>query len=224
MKRSTPGPVSGPTVLLDARQSQSLEQAAALLRQGGLVAFPTDTVYGLGALVWNEASVARIYRAKARPAEKAIPVLLAGVGQLALLGVEATPLLLALAERFWPGPLTLVVPCDGRVPAIVTAGTQTVAVRTPDHPAARHLFELTGQPLAVTSANLSGHANPLSADDVMAQLGGRIEAVVDGGVCPGGVPSTVLDLTHCPPRILRSGPVTGADLRFLLPDHEPQGE
>jgi L-threonylcarbamoyladenylate synthase len=221
MNHSSSLPVSGSTALLDARQPQSLEQAAALLRQDGLVAFPTDTVYGLGALVWNEASVAGIYRAKARPPEKAIPVLLAGVGQLALLDIEATPLLLALAERFWPGPLTLVVPCGARVPAIVTAGTQTVAVRAPDHPVARRLFELTGQPLAVTSANLSGHANPLSADDVMAQLGGRIEAVVDGGVCPGGVPSTVLDLTLFPPRILRPGPVTWADLRFLLPSQAP---
>lgn len=211
----------GATALLDARQPQSLEQAAALLRQGGLVAFPTDTVYGLGALVWNEVSMAGIYRAKARPPEKAIPVLLAGVEQLALLDIEATPLLLALAERFWPGPLTLVVPCGARVPAIVTAGTQTVAVRTPDHPVARRLFELTGQPLAVTSANRSGHANPLSAGDVMAQLGGRIEAVVDGGVCPGGVPSTVLDLTVSPPRILRPGPVPWADLRFLLPNQAP---
>jgi hypothetical protein len=116
MNHSSSLPVSGSTALLDARQPQSLEQAAALLRQDGLVAFPTDTVYGLGALVWNEASVAGIYRAKARPPEKAIPVLLAGVGQLALLDIEATPLLLALAERFWPGPLTLVVPCGARVP------------------------------------------------------------------------------------------------------------
>ncbi|MEI2691398.1 MAG: L-threonylcarbamoyladenylate synthase [Anaerolineae bacterium] len=212
-------PVSGRTALLDARQPQSLEQAAALLRQGGLVAFPTDTVYGLGALVWNEASVARIYRAKARPPEKAIPVLLAGVSQLALLGIEAAPLLLALAERFWPGPLTLVVACDARVPEIVTAGTQTVAVRVPDHRVAQRLFELAGQPLAVTSANLSGRANPLTARDVMAQLDGRIEAVVDAGVCPGGVPSTVLDLTASPPRILRQGPVVMPDLSFLLRDH-----
>ncbi|MBE2231905.1 MAG: threonylcarbamoyl-AMP synthase [Anaerolinea sp.] len=203
------------TALLDARQPGALEEAAARLRQGDLVAFPTDTVYGLGALVWNAASVARIYQAKARPPEKAIPVLLAGVAQLALLGVEATPLLLRLAERFWPGPLTLVARCDARVPEIVTAGTLTVAVRMPDHAAALRLFDLVGQPLAATSANLSGHTNPLTASDVMAQLGGRIEAVVDGGACPGGVPSTVLDCSVSPPRILRPGPVTAQDLRFM---------
>lgn len=203
------------TLLLNARQPDALDQAAALLRQGGLVAFPTDTVYGLGALVWNAASVARIYQAKARPPEKAIPVLLAGLAQLDLLGVEATPLLATLAERFWPGPLTLVARCAAHVPEIVTAGTLTVAVRMPAHAAALRLFDLVGQPLATTSANLSGHANPLTAQDVMAQLGGRIEAVVDGGACPGGVPSTVLDLSVSPPRILRPGPVTARDLRLM---------
>ncbi len=221
MNRSTHPPVAGATALLDAGSAGALEQAAALLRQGSLVAFPTDTVYGLGALVWHEASVARIYWAKARPPEKAIPVLLAGVGQLPLLGIDASPLLLALAERFWPGPLTLVVRCDASVPDIVTAGTQTVAVRVPAHAAALRLFDLTGQPLAVTSANLSGRANPLTAQDVVAQLDGRIEAIVDGGACPGGVPSTVLDLTVSPPRVLRQGPVTALDLRFVIGDLAP---
>ncbi len=209
------------TIMLDAHAPGALARAAALLRDGRLVAFPTDTVYGLGALVWNPASVARIYWAKARPPEKAIPVLVAGLEQLALLGVETSPLLLALAERFWPGPLTLVARCAARVPDIVTAGTQTVAVRMPDHPAALGLFALAGQPLAVTSANLSGQANPLTARDVMAQLAGRIDAVVDGGACPGGVPSTVLDLTTTPLRILRHGPVTAQDLRFIAGEINP---
>lgn len=209
------------TLLLDAHAPGALERAAALVRRGGLVAFPTDTVYGLGALVWNAASVSRIYWAKARPPEKAIPVLVAGVEQLALLGVEASPLLLALARQFWPGPLTIVARCGASVPENVTAGTQTVAVRMPDHPAALRLFELAGMPLAVTSANLSGQANPLTAHDVMAQLAGRIDAVVDGGVCWGGVPSTVLDLTAMPPHILRQGPVKEADLRFFLGEIGP---
>jgi L-threonylcarbamoyladenylate synthase len=212
-----------PTLMLDVRTPGALARAASLVRDGGLVAFPTDTVYGLGALVWNPASVARIYWAKARPAEKAIPVLVSGVEQLAQLGVEASPLLLALAGRFWPGPLTLVARCDARVPDIVTAGTQTVAVRMPDHPAALRLFDLAGQPLAVTSANLSGQANPLTAQDVMAQLAGRIEAVVDGGASPGGIPSTVLDLTASPPRILRQGPLTAHDLRFVAGEIDPFG-
>lgn len=204
------------TTLLDASLPGALEQAASILRAGGLAAFPTDTVYGLGALVWNRASVARIYQAKARPAEKAIPVLLANLAQAALLDVVPSPQMRALAEHFWPGPLTLVAPCGSQVPDVVTAGTQTVAVRVPDHPVAISLFELVGQPLAVTSANRSGHASPLTASEVMAQLAGRIDAVVDGGTCPGGIPSTVLDLTVSPARILRQGPITMDDLQAVL--------
>lgn len=210
-----------PTVLLDAYAPGALEQATSILRAGGLVAFPTDTVYGLGALVWNPASVARIYWAKARPPEKAIPVLLARLEQITLLGAKPSAQVSRLAGRFWPGPLTLVLSCGPHVPEIVTAGTQTVAVRVPDHPAALRLFELAGQPLAVTSANRSGHANPLTAGEVMAQLAGRIDAVIDGGACPGGVPSTVLDLTATPARILRQGPVTAADLAPLVGEIEP---
>lgn len=204
------------TAVLDAKQPDALHQAVAILRQGGLVAFPTDTVYGLGALVWNESSVAQIYWAKERPAEKAIPVLLAGLDQVGLLAEQAPDAVKLLAGRFWPGPLTMVIPCGAHVPAIVTAGTRTVAVRVPDHPVALHLFALAGQPMAVTSANRSGHASLLTAQQVMEQLAGRIDAVVDGGVCPGGVPSTVLDLTAAPARILRQGPVTAQQLQPLL--------
>jgi len=212
MERITPQPRAIHTLLLGGQSPDALEQAAAILRAGGLVAFPTDTVYGLGALVWNPTSVARIYWAKGRPPEKAIPVLLANLTQATLLGIEPSARMHALAGRFWPGPLTLVLPCGPAVPDIVTAGSQTVAVRVPDHPVALRLLELAGQPLAVTSANLSGYASPLMAGEVMAQLTGRIDAVVDGGACPGGVPSTVLDLTTAPPRILRQGPVTAIDL------------
>ncbi len=210
--QNTSQPDDVATVLLAGQALDALEQAASILRAGGLVAFPTDTVYGLGALIWNPASVARIYWAKARPPEKAIPVLLAGLEQLALLGVGPSGQVRSLAKRFWPGPLTLVLPCGPQVPDIVTAGTQTVAVRVPDHPVALRLFALTGQPLAVTSANRSGHASPQTAGEVVAQLAGRIDAVIDGGACPGGVPSTVLDLAVTPPRILRQGPVAVVDL------------
>jgi L-threonylcarbamoyladenylate synthase len=216
MDRTTSLPEAIHTVLLDAQSPGALEQAASILRAGGLAAFPTDTVYGLGTLVWNPASVARIYRAKARPPEKAIPVLLASLEQVALLGVEPSAQLRELAKHFWPGPLTLVLPCGPQVPDIVTAATRTVAVRVPDHAVALQLFELAGQPLAVTSANRSGYASPLAAGEVMDQLAGRIDVVVDGGACPGGVPSTVLDLTATPRRILRQGPVTAADLEPLV--------
>lgn len=216
MDQTSQQPTAIETWRLDAASAGALERAAAIVRAGGLVAFPTDTVYGLGAMVWNPASVAQIYWAKQRPAEKAIPVLLASLEQIALLGVDVSDRVRLLADRFWPGPLTLVLACGPHVPANVTAGTQTVAVRIPAHPIAVRLFELAGQPLAVTSANRSGRANPLTADDVAAQLDGRIDAVVDGGACPGGRPSTVLDLTASPPRILRQGPVTAADLAPLL--------
>ncbi|HSN76469.1 MAG TPA: L-threonylcarbamoyladenylate synthase [Anaerolineae bacterium] len=221
MDRITIQPEAIDTVLLDGQLSDALEQAASILLAGGLVAFPTDTVYGLGALVWNPASVARIYWAKDRPSEKAIPVLLADLEQTKLLGAEPSSQVRRLAERFWPGPLTLVLPCGPHVPEIVTAGTRTVAVRVPDHPVALRLFELVGQPLAVTSANRSGHTSHLTAGEVMAQLAGRIDAVIDGGACPGGVPSTVLDLTTTPARVLRQGPVTAADLASLVGETEP---
>lgn len=216
METITSQPDTIHTLLLDGQSHGALEQAAAILRAGGLVAFPTDTVYGLGALVWNAASVARIYWAKARPTEKAIPVLLADLQQAGLLGVDPSDQAQTLAGRYWPGPLTLVLPCGPEVPDIVTAGRQTVALRVPDHPVALRLFQLTGQPLAVTSANRSGHASPLTAGEVMAQLAGRIDAVIDGGACPGGVPSTVLDLTTAPPRILRNGPVTSLELQQFV--------
>lgn len=209
------------TELLDAHQPGALERATEILRRGGLVAFPTDTVYGLGAVVWEEASVDRIYQAKARPPEKAIPVLLASPDQVALLAGEVPQAIQAYARRFWPGPLTLVIPCGAHVPEIVTAGSRTVAVRVPDHPAALRLFTLVGQPLAVTSANLSGNTNPLTAQQVMEQLASRIDAVVDGGACPGGVPSTVLDLTAHPPRILRPGPVSPEQLDEVWQQQAP---
>ena len=131
------------------------------LRAGGLVAFPTDTVYGLGALVWNEASIARIYAAKERPPEKAIPILLSSLSEAhRLVGALPAPME-TLARRFWPGPLTLVVPCGDRVPDFITSGSGTVALRVPNHPVTLQLLSLLGQPLAVTSANRSGLFQPL---------------------------------------------------------------
>ncbi|MER2598264.1 MAG: L-threonylcarbamoyladenylate synthase [Caldilineales bacterium] len=212
------------TERLDAASPAALARAVHLLQQGELVAFPTDTVYGVGTLVWDAAAVARIYEAKQRPEEKAIPVLLADLTQAGALGVALSSALVDLAARFWPGPLTLVAACGPQVPANVTAGTQTVALRVPAHPAALRLFAALGQPLAVTSANLSGHANPLTAEDVLAQLGGRIAAVLDGGMCPGGVPSTVLNLAVTPVRLERRGPISAAQLYPWLSAEETPHE
>ncbi len=193
-----------------------LARAAALLRAGELVAFPTDTVYGVGAVAWERDAVAKLYTAKLRAAEKPIPILLADPADLALVAQVVSDAALQLAERFWPGPLTLVVPRAERVPAEVTAGGASVAVRIPDHELARALIRAAGAPLATTSANLSGGPSPATAEEVAAQLGGRIAMILDGGRCQGGVPSTVLDLTGPEPRLLRAGPITLEQVRSVL--------
>lgn len=203
------------TRLLHAGRAGDVAEAAALIKRGGLVAFPTDTVYGLGTMAWDAQAVARIFVAKERPAEKAIPILiadLAGAGEL-MAGQPAG--FAALAARFWPGPLTLVVAANRALPETVTGGSETVALRIPDHPGALSLLRYTG-PLAVSSANRSGGDNPETAADVLAQLDGRIDAVLDGGRCPGGLPSTVVDLTRSPVRVLRSGPVSEQEILALL--------
>ncbi len=204
------------TLRLPAGEPGALQRAVDSLRAGGLVAFPTDTVYGLGALVSNEASIARIYVAKERPPEKAIPILLSSVEQAQLLLGTWPASMEALARYFWPGPLTLVVPCGDRVPDFITSGSGTVALRVPNHPVTLQMLTLLGQPLAVTSANRSGSASPLTAQEVLDQLAGRIDVVVDGGQCPGGVPSTVLSLATEPPQLLRAGPIDASALADVL--------
>jgi L-threonylcarbamoyladenylate synthase len=193
-----------------------LRQAAALLRAGELVAFPTDTVYGVGAVCWNEAAVARLYTAKLRSLDKAIPILLADTDDLALVAGDLPPLAARLGNAFWPGALTLVVPRGPRVPAEVTAGGDTVAVRIPNLDLTRALIRLAGAPLATTSANISGGPSPVTASEVAAQLSGRIPMILDGGRCPGGAASTVVDVTGPVPRILRPGPISEADILAVL--------
>ena len=190
----------------------SLAAAVELLRAGELVAFPTDTVYGVGAIAWDAAAVGKLYTAKLRSLDKAIPILLADPADLALVARDLSPAALRIAEHFWPGPLTLVVPKAACVPDAVTAGGDTVAVRIPDHPLARALIRAAGAPLATTSANLSGGASPATAEEVAEQLGDRIALILDGGRCPGGVASTVVDVMGEEPVILRPGPVTLEDL------------
>jgi L-threonylcarbamoyladenylate synthase len=194
--------------------SESLRLACDVLRTGGLVAFPTDTVYGVGALAFDGAAVESIYAAKDRPVEKAIPVLIGDLAGLAKVTLEVPEMASKLAARFWPGPLTLVVPKHPDLPESVSA-TATVGVRVPDHPVARTLLRLAG-PMAVTSANLSGQPSPSTAQEVFAQLGGRIALIIDGGKLPGGVPSTVVDCTGVEPQILREGPIKKAELLSIL--------
>jgi L-threonylcarbamoyladenylate synthase len=183
--------------------STQLDLAAQLLREHQLVAFPTDTVYGLGTLAFDGSTVLKLYVAKERPPEKAIPILIADIADLNQVALDVPPIAYRLMEAFWPGALTIVVPKRPHIPIEVST-TDTVAVRMPDLDLARDLMRLTG-PLAVTSANRSAGPNPRTAQEVLDQLAGRIDAIVDGGQTPGGVPSTVVDCTQAAPVILREG-------------------
>jgi L-threonylcarbamoyladenylate synthase len=194
----------------------AFDRAVQLLKAGALVAFPTDTVYGVGASVWNGAAVAQLYTAKLRPAGKAIPVLLADPAELPLVASGLPRGFERLAATFWPGALTLVVPKAPGIPDEVTGGGASIAVRVPDHRLARALIRAVGAPLATTSANLSGQPSPVTAQDVAAQLGGRIALILDGGPCPGGVASTVVDLTGPEPVIVREGPITLEQIQAAL--------
>ena len=203
------------TEILAASEPGSLERAVKLLHAGQLVAFPTDTVYGVGAPAFDGVCVATIYVAKERPPEKAIPVLIGDEYDLARITAFVPDCARVLIARFWPGALTLVLPKRPDVPDIVSSD-ETVAVRIPDLDLARAFLRLTG-PLAATSANRSGQPSPVTAADVMAQLGGRIAAVLDGGPCPGGTPSTVVNCVASPPYIVREGALAGATLRHAVP-------
>jgi len=192
--------------------ADEVDRAARVLRRGGIAAFPTDTVYGVGAHAFLPQAVLKLYAAKDRPSDKAIPLLIPDVHALAEVAVAVPRVAYVLAERFWPGALTLVLQRARRVPDAVTAGGETVAVRAPDHPLTQALLAALGAPLAASSANLSGQPPPTTAQGVLDQLAGRIDLLLDGGACPGGVPSTVLDLTVDPPRVLREGGVPAADI------------
>jgi L-threonylcarbamoyladenylate synthase len=202
------------TQILSVNDPTALAQALAVLRGGGLVAFPTDTVYGVGALAFDAAGIDRIFEAKGRDTAKAIPILVGTLEQLAEVTLMLTPSAQKLAQRYWPGALTLVVPRHPGLPENLSP-VPTVGVRMPDHPFALDLLRSAG-PLAVTSANLSGQENPVSAQDVLAQLNGRIELVIDGGNAPGGVPSTVVDCTGEQARILRQGAIVAEEIAKIV--------
>lgn len=187
-----------------------IERALEVLKIGGIVAFPTDTVYGLGSLAFNNAAIESIYTAKNRPVEKAIPILIGDLHDLDQVADDIPDMALRFASRFWPGPLTCVVPKKLTLPPAVSANT-TVAVRIPDHPDARALLRAAG-PMAVTSANISGQPSPSTAQEVFEQLNGRIPLILDGGRTQGGIPSTLVDCTSDTPIILREGPITLAEL------------
>jgi len=195
---------------------QVISLAARILRRGGLVAFPTETVYGLGANALAEKAVAKIFAAKGRPPDNPLIVHVGYRRQVAELVSEIPPQAELLMRRFWPGPLTLVLPSNGRVAAAVTAGLDTVAVRMPRHPVALALLRVARLPVAAPSANLSGRPSPTLGRHVLQDLRGRVDLILEAGSTEVGVESTVLDLTVRPPMVLRPGGVTVEELEETI--------
>ncbi len=193
-----------------------IEEAGRLLADGKLVAIPTETVYGLAANALDEAAVARIFEAKGRPQDNPLIVHIATREALFSLSEAVPEEAIRLAEAFWPGPLTVIVPKNDRVPTVVSGGLPTVAVRMPSHPVAQAILEAAGVPLAAPSANRSGSPSPTTALRVAADLDGRVEAIVDGGECEVGVESTVVTLCTDVPRLLRPGGITCEQLEEVL--------
>ena len=201
---------------LDPLTDEVVRLAVDALRAGELIAFPTETVYGLGANALDALAVAKIFAAKGRPATNPLIVHVADESQVGQVVASWPDDAKRLAAKFWPGPLTIVVPKNTNVPDAVTAGGLTVAVRCPALPSARAIIAAAGVPVAAPSANRSGELSPTTADHVVKSLAGRVHLVFDGGPCAGGVESTVVALTSFQPRLLRPGPVTVAQLEALL--------
>lgn len=195
--------------------STDLSEAISLLKEGAPVAFPTETVYGLGAPVFNEEAVLRVFSIKGRPLDNPLIVHIASEADLKTLAIDLPPVWEQLAKVFWPGPLTLVLRRSPRVPSLISAGLPTVAIRMPAHSVARRLIEAAG-PLVAPSANLSGRPSPTRALDVLEDLGGRVSLIVDGGECAVGIESTVLSLVEPVPTLLRPGSIDQAALEEVL--------
>ena len=210
-----------------AVSKKSIKLARGLLREGELVAFPTDTVYGVGANAFERYAVRQIFEVKQRPVHKAIPVFITQIddlnqvatGTITIDGEGDVPnTAWPLLERFWPGALTVVLPKSPHLPVDVTAGRDFVAVRLPDHPLCLELVVKVGRPLAVTSANRSGQPSPTTAEEVAAQLGGRIPLILDDGPTVTPHPSSIVDMSVWPPRLLRKGDLSLQVLREVIPE------
>lgn len=206
-----------------------IKQAARVLGQGNLVVFPTETVYGIGADVFNKKAVAKIFTTKQRPADNPLIVHIAQMSDLKKLARSVSPLAEKVAKKFWPGPLTLILPKKKNVPKIVTGDTDTVAVRMPDHPVALALIKVAKSPIAAPSANLSGKPSATDALHAVSDFGDKIEVYLDSGPAKIGLESTVLDITVDPPEILRHGAITKEILQKFLGKvveykHHPTGK
>ncbi|MCR5502196.1 MAG: threonylcarbamoyl-AMP synthase [Lachnospiraceae bacterium] len=204
----------------DPASEKAIAEAGRILKEGGLVAFPTETVYGLGGDAFNPESSRRIYQAKGRPSDNPLIVHIADIGDLPELSDRIPKEAYLLSDRFWPGPLTMILPKKDRVPKETTGGLDTVAIRFPSNPAAKALIREGGGFIAAPSANRSGRPSPTSAKYVIEDLSGRVDVILDGGDCVIGLESTIVDLTSEIPTVLRPGGVTLEELREVLGDVE----
>lgn len=198
------------TEILSTTDPRAIQRAEEVLKGGGIIAFPTDTVYGLAALITDAAAIEKLFVAKGRDFNKSIAVLVGDESQAEKVVVNVSPTARKIICRYWPEAITLVMEKNPDLPGVLSP-SNTVGVRMPNHAFALALLRVVG-PLATTSANISGQKNPITAQDVLEQLNGRVELILDGGACPGGVPSTVVDCTGSEPVILRLGAIT--DLNF----------
>lgn len=196
-----------------------IDRAIEILKNGGIVAFPTDTVYGLGGDVFNVRAAERIYRVKQRSRHLPLPVLLADSTQLADIVTSVPETARCLIKHFWPGGLTLVLPKKDTLPDIITAGSNKVAVRIPDHIVPLTLIRALGVPIIGTSANISDKPSPVTAEEVEQQLGGQVDLIIDMGRCPGGLESTVVDVTGEVPIILRQGIIADKEINRVCQEY-----
>lgn len=197
---------------------EDIERAAELIRQGEVVGMPTETVYGLAANAFDEKAAEKIFAAKGRPSDNPLIVHISELTMISEIAAELPQLAVTCAKRFWPGPLTMILPKTPKIPSSVSGGLDTVGVRMPSHPAARALINASGVPLAAPSANLSGSPSPTTAEHVMSDMNGRIPAIIDGGECEAGVESTVICFEQDAIKILRPGRITAQMLMEVTPD------
>jgi len=202
------------TITLPAENPASIQTALELLRDGEIVAFPTDTVYGLGANAFYSPGIIKLFEAKGRDANKAIAVLIGDIEQINMLTDQINENAVILAKKFWPGGLTIVLPKKIELPELLSAGN-SIGIRMPNHPVALEILREFG-PIAATSANLSGKTNPQDAHDVLQQLNNRVPLILDGGKCPGGIPSTVIDCSTEEIQILRAGAISQQQIETAL--------
>lgn len=195
-----------------SRQQREIQRAAQLLKSGELVAFPTETVYGIGALGLNVEAVERLYAAKNRPAGKAFSLQVSNVNMIQQIAAYVPLMARKLLEKFAPGPITVVLPKSPQVPELVTGGRDTVGIRIPDNPVALAVLQAVGAPLAVPSANISGHVSPKSGTDVFGDMAGRLAMILDGGPCAIGRESTIVDCTGSKPVIIRHGAISDEEI------------